>query len=63
MDIKDSSRILIDVPRELLRAIEDYRYTQRIPSRAEAIRQLIERGLHTTLTDAEPEPKTSPQTP
>lgn len=58
MDIKNSSRILVDVPRELLRAVEDYRYTQRIPSRAEAIRQLIERGLHTTLTDAETEPHT-----
>jgi hypothetical protein len=56
MDIKNSSRILIDVPRELLRAIEDYRYTERIPSRAEAIRQLIERGLHTTLTDEEAHP-------
>ena len=51
MDIKPTSRILVDVPRELLRAVEDYRYSQRIPSRAEAIRRLIELGLHTTLGD------------
>jgi len=50
MDIKNS-RILVDIPRELLRAVEDYRYSQRIPSRAEAIRRLIEMGLQTTLGD------------
>ena len=50
MDIKNS-RILVDIPRELLRAVEDYRYSQRIPSRAEAIRRLIELGLQTTLGD------------
>lgn len=48
MDAK-TSRILIDIPRELLRAVEDYRYSQRIPSRAEAIRRLIELGVQTTL--------------
>jgi metal-responsive CopG/Arc/MetJ family transcriptional regulator len=50
MDAK-TSRILIDIPRELLRAVEDYRYSQRIPSRAEAIRRLIELGVQTTLGD------------
>lgn len=54
------TRILIDVPAELLRAIEDYRYTQRIPSRALAIRRLIETGLETTLTDDAPEPSYDP---
>jgi len=50
MNIK-SSRILVDLPRELLRAVEDYRYSQRIPSRAEALRRLIEKGLESTLSD------------
>ena len=53
MDIKNS-RILVDIPRELLRAVEDYRYSQRIPSRAEAIRRLLEIGLQTTISDDAP---------
>jgi len=44
-------RIPADIPRPLLRAIDDYRFSQRLPSRAEAIRQLIELGLQTTLAD------------
>jgi metal-responsive CopG/Arc/MetJ family transcriptional regulator len=55
MDIKNS-RILVDIPREILRAVEDYRYSARIPSRAAAIRQLIEMGLQTTLGDDGPAP-------
>jgi hypothetical protein len=30
---------------DLLRRIDDYRYENRIPSRSEAMRQLIEKGL------------------
>jgi metal-responsive CopG/Arc/MetJ family transcriptional regulator len=30
---------------DLLKRIDDYRYDNRIPSRSEAIRQLIEEGL------------------
>ena len=32
-------------PEELLKKVEDYRYENRIPTRTEAIRQLIEKGL------------------
>jgi metal-responsive CopG/Arc/MetJ family transcriptional regulator len=32
-------------PEELLQRVEDYRYENRIPSRTEAIRQLLEKGL------------------
>jgi metal-responsive CopG/Arc/MetJ family transcriptional regulator len=32
-------------PEELLKRVEDYRYENRIPSRTEAIRQLLEKGL------------------
>lgn len=52
MNIKGSpKRILVDLPRELLRAVEDYRYSQRIPTRAEALRRLLELGLQTTISD------------
>jgi hypothetical protein len=55
MNIKGSpKRILVDLPRELLRAVEDYRYSQRIPTRAEALRRLLELGLQTTLGDDGP---------
>ncbi|MBW1785584.1 MAG: hypothetical protein JRK53_03040 [Deltaproteobacteria bacterium] len=32
-------------PEDLLEKVEDYRYENRIPTRTEAIRQLIEKGL------------------
>ena len=51
MDAQDTPRIITPIPRPLLRAIDDYRFSQRLPSRAEAIRQLIELGLQTTLAD------------
>ena len=38
-------RVLLPMPTALLEAVEDFRYTERIPSRAEAIRELIEAGL------------------
>jgi metal-responsive CopG/Arc/MetJ family transcriptional regulator len=64
MDASDTPRIITPIPRELLRAIDDFRFSQRLPSRAEAIRQLIEMGLQTTLGDDDkapydPGPKTT----
>lgn len=35
----------LSLPRELLERIDDYRYRNRIPSRAEAIRRLVEKAL------------------
>ena len=32
-------------PEDLLNKVEDYRYENRIPTRTEAIRQLLEKGL------------------
>jgi metal-responsive CopG/Arc/MetJ family transcriptional regulator len=32
-------------PKELLERVEDYRYENRIPTRTEALRQLLEKGL------------------
>ena len=38
-------RIIIPMPQTLIDEVDDFRWTQRIPSRAEAIRELIRRGL------------------
>jgi metal-responsive CopG/Arc/MetJ family transcriptional regulator len=41
----NSERIAMPMPRSLVDAIDDYRYSARIPSRAEAIRQVLEAAL------------------
>jgi metal-responsive CopG/Arc/MetJ family transcriptional regulator len=41
----EKPRILLTVNEELLDRIDDYRYGNRIPTRSEAIRQLIEESL------------------
>lgn len=38
-------RIITPIPRTLLKQIDEYRWQNRIPSRAEAIRCLIKAGL------------------
>jgi len=48
-DEANSERIITPMPPSLVKAIDDYRFAHRIASRAEAIRQLIARGL-----DADP---------
>jgi hypothetical protein len=40
-----ATRKLVSFPAPLAKAIEDFRYTNRIPSDSEAIRQLVETGL------------------
>jgi metal-responsive CopG/Arc/MetJ family transcriptional regulator len=47
-------RVIVPMPRKLLREIDDYRWANRIPSRAEAIRQLIRAGLKTKNQKPEP---------
>jgi hypothetical protein len=44
VDEKDP-RIITPIPKHLLARIDDYRFENRLPSRSEAIRQLIETGL------------------
>ena len=39
------TRKLVSLPHELLRAIEDFRFENRVRTEAEAIRRLIELGL------------------
>lgn len=38
-------RIITPMPKALVAAVDDYRFSNRLPSRAEAIRRLIEIGL------------------
>lgn len=40
-----NAQLLLTLPKELLKKIEDYQFDNRIPSRSEAIRILIEKGL------------------
>jgi hypothetical protein len=42
-----TTRIIIPTPSDLLRRIEDYRFANRIPSRAAAVRELLELALAT----------------
>lgn len=42
---KTENQVLINFPTELLKKIDDYRFKNRISSRSETIRQLIEKGL------------------
>jgi metal-responsive CopG/Arc/MetJ family transcriptional regulator len=39
------AQVVVAMPRELLERIDDFRYARRIPSRAAAVRALIEIGL------------------
>ena len=39
-------RVILPIPPKLLKEIDDFRWTNRIPSRAAAIRELIKRGLN-----------------
>jgi len=41
-----SERVIFPISRDMLERIEDYRYRRRIPSRADAIRRLIELSLN-----------------
>jgi metal-responsive CopG/Arc/MetJ family transcriptional regulator len=45
MSETNSTRVITPMPKSLVQAIDDYRYANRHPSRAEAIRRLIELGL------------------
>lgn len=59
MDETNSERVITPMPPSLVRAIDDYRFSRRVPSRAEAIRRLIERGL----TAEQQQPSADPPIP
>lgn len=48
-DEKDP-RVITPMPQALLARIDDYRFAERLPSRAEAIRRLVEIGLKAAST-------------
>jgi hypothetical protein len=48
MDESNSERVITPMPPSLVTAIDDFRFANRVPSRAEAIRRLIELGLEAT---------------
>ncbi len=50
-------KLLFVIEQELIDRIDDFRYSKRIPSRAEAIRILIEKGLHTEKQFKKPSKK------
>lgn len=42
---KLSEKLLLNISKEMLKEIEDFQFNNRISSRSEAIRVLIEKGL------------------
>lgn len=48
-----TTRKLVSLPHATLRAVEDYRFSQRIRTESEAIRRLIDRGLDPGNLDAQ----------
>jgi metal-responsive CopG/Arc/MetJ family transcriptional regulator len=42
---QEPERVAIPMPAELIAQIDEYRWANRLPSRAEAIRQLVREGL------------------
>lgn len=45
MTEKTSERVITPMPPSLVQRVDDYRFRERIPSRAEAIRRLLESSL------------------
>ena len=45
MPLRGGRKVIFDVPETLLEKIDDYRFTHRKASRAEALRELITKGL------------------
>lgn len=43
--MKQDQKLIIQVSKELIGQVDDYRFKNRIHSRAEAVRQLIEKAL------------------
>lgn len=52
MSDQRDQRVITPMPDELVKAIDDFRFEQRMPSRAATIRRLIELGLEAAKVDA-----------
>jgi len=46
--VEKDQKLIIMISKDLLQEIDDFRFRNRIPSRAEAVRQLIEKALADT---------------
>lgn len=46
VDKTKNKQVLVTIPIELLKEIEDFQFENRIPNRNEAIRRLLEKGLN-----------------
>lgn len=53
--LKRSEKLQLLLDEEELRAIDDWRFAHRLPSRAAALRELLRRGLIASETQAEPD--------
>ncbi|WP_139198478.1 ribbon-helix-helix protein, CopG family [Syntrophus gentianae] len=51
----DKPKIIFVIEEDLLKRVDDYRFENRINSRSEAIRRLIEEGLKTDKTERKKE--------
>lgn len=49
--MKQDQKLIIQVSKELIEQVDDYRFKNRIQSRAEAVRQLIEKSLGSPKKD------------
>jgi len=63
MNDERDPRIITPMPAQLVQAIDDFRFERRFPSRAEAVRRLIELGLQAAAVEKPQAPGTSSQTP
>ena len=48
VDKTKNAQVLVTIPKDLLKRIEDFQFGNRIKNRNEAIRELIDKGLSTT---------------
>jgi metal-responsive CopG/Arc/MetJ family transcriptional regulator len=46
MEEPKDQRIIIPMPKSLVDEVDDYRFKNRIASRSEAVRELLQKGLH-----------------
>jgi metal-responsive CopG/Arc/MetJ family transcriptional regulator len=55
-----SERIITPLPKSLVDAIDDFRFANRLPSRAEAMRRILEAGLAALAAMAQ-DPNAAPE--
>jgi metal-responsive CopG/Arc/MetJ family transcriptional regulator len=61
MDQDQTQRVIVPLPSALLKRVDDWRYDHRLPSRAAAIRELLESGLSLMSVPIAIQPKRKPK--